>query len=233
MQRAAYFGFSPIFKVAGAKCILACYNMAIPYLMPSLPAEQKAALAFDVKVPVLSASVLLKSGRPFAKLGAASFFSPGRLLHEHFGWGRSFGSHSQPFNPDQPTTMFMIAPPTRAHSGLKPREQYRVARAEMLATPFETYELEIREHLQGLFGETGFNAAEDIVSLTLNRWGHGYSYELNPLFDGPFAAGQLPYEIGRRPFGNVAIANADSAMAPHAIDAIEQAERAVRDILRT
>lgn len=218
-------------KVRAAKCVLACYNMMIPYMMPSLPEEQKAALSYNVKVPVLAASVLLRTGEPFSRLGAASFYSPGRLLHEHFAWCRSFGTHRQEFSPADPAVMYMIAPPIEPHSGLSPREQYRAARADLVNRPFADFEFEIREHLEGLFAGTGFSAARDIIGLTLNRWGHGYSYELNPLFDGPFARGELPFEIARKPAGSVTIANSDAGMAPHAIDAVEQAARAVNELL--
>jgi spermidine dehydrogenase len=126
--------------------------------------------------------------------------------------------------------MYMIAPPTKPHTGLAPRDQYRIAGAKLLTKQFSSFEFEIREHLQGLFEETGFSSANDIVSLTVNRWGHGYSYELNSLYDPAFAAGELPYEVARKPFGSIAIANTDSAMAPHAPDAIEQAARAINEL---
>jgi len=213
-----------------SKCVLACYNMLIPYIAPDLPEAQRAALSYNVKVPLLAASVLLRTGQPFAKLGAGSFYSPGRVLHEQFAWCRSFGNHRQDYNPDDPTVMYMIAPPINPHSGMTPRDQYRAARAELLEKPFEAFEFDIREHLHGLFAGTGFDAARDIVSLTLNRWGHGYSYTPNSLFDGPFKAGELPFEVARKPFGSIAIANSDSAMEAAAIKAIEQAARAVREV---
>ena len=51
-------------SVRGAACILACWNMVIPYLCPELPQKQKEALAYGVKVPLVYTNVLIQ------KLGA-------------------------------------------------------------------------------------------------------------------------------------------------------------------
>ena len=66
----------------------------------------------------------------------------------------------------------------------------------------------------------------------MNRWGHGYSYGRNTLFDLP-ADGPEPYELARAPAGRVAIANADAAWSAFAHSAIDQAHRAVQELLPT
>src|SRR5580704_7898692 len=52
-------------------CILACNNALIPTLLPEIPAEQKEALAYPVKVPLVYTNVLLKKWTAFQKLGVA------------------------------------------------------------------------------------------------------------------------------------------------------------------
>jgi spermidine dehydrogenase len=115
--------------------------------------------------------------------------------------------------------------------GLDQRAQHRAGRAELLAMPFETFELELRRQLQRILGAGGFEAARDILGLTVNRWPHGYAYEYNPLFDPDYAPGEAPHEIGRRRLGRIAIANSDAGAAAYTDSAIDQAHRAVRELL--
>jgi spermidine dehydrogenase len=65
----------------------------------------------------------------------------------------------------------------------------------------------------------------------VNRWPHGYAYEYNSLYDPDWAPGQAPHEIGRRRFGRIAIANSDSGAGAYTNVAIDQAHRAVQDLL--
>jgi spermidine dehydrogenase len=44
---------------------------------------------------------------------------------------------------------------------------------------------------------------------------HGYAYEHNPLCDPDWPKGQSPCEIGRKPFGRIAIANSDADAAAY------------------
>jgi spermidine dehydrogenase len=65
----------------------------------------------------------------------------------------------------------------------------------------------------------------------VNRWPHGYAYEYNPLFDPPYAPGEAPHEVGRARFGRISIANSDAGAAAYTDSAIDQAHRAVRELL--
>ena len=55
-------------KVRGKKCIMACYNMAIPYMCPEMPEKQKEGLAFNVKVPLVYTKVLINNWKAFDEL---------------------------------------------------------------------------------------------------------------------------------------------------------------------
>ena len=65
----------------------------------------------------------------------------------------------------------------------------------------------------------------------MNRWPHGYAYEYNALFDPDWAPGRAPHEVGRARFGRIAIANSDAGAAAYTDSAIDQAHRAVRELL--
>ena len=67
--------------------------------------------------------------------------------------------------------------------------------------------------------------------ITVNRWPHGYAPEFNSLFDPPLPPALRPEVIGRARFGRISIANADSGAAAYTDAAIDQAYRAVHELL--
>jgi len=69
----------------------------------------------------------------------------------------------------------------------------------------------------------GFDSAEDILAITVNRWPHGYAYNYLDLWDPDWPPGEAPHEIARRRFGNIAIANADAGANAYTHVAIDEA----------
>jgi hypothetical protein len=63
-------------RVHARYCVLACYNMMIPYLMPELPDAQKQALALCVKLPLVHTNVAVHNWRAFVNLGIDRIYSP-------------------------------------------------------------------------------------------------------------------------------------------------------------
>jgi spermidine dehydrogenase len=102
---------------------------------------------------------------------------------------------------------------------------------ELLITSFEMFERKIRDQLARTLSGGGFDPARDIMAITVNRWPHGYGYEYNPLFDPEWPAGQQPHILGRKRFGRIAIANSDSGATAYTDVAIDQAHRAVSELL--
>jgi spermidine dehydrogenase len=115
--------------------------------------------------------------------------------------------------------------------GLPRKDQQRLGRADMLATRFEQIELAVREQLARLLGPGDFDPAADILAITVNRWPHGYAYTYDTLGDPDFPDALLPHVVGRQRFGRISIANADAGAAAFTNTAIDQAERAVHDLL--
>jgi hypothetical protein len=60
-----------VYSVRARSCVLACYNMMIPYLCPELPEKQKEALQYLVKTPLVYSSVALTNWMAFRALGVA------------------------------------------------------------------------------------------------------------------------------------------------------------------
>ena len=84
--------------------------------------------------------------------------------------------------------------------------------------------------LNSLLGPGGFDAARDILAITVNRWPHGYARDHVDLEDADWNMEPAPETVGRQRFGNIAIANSDAAADAYTHAAIDQAWRAVNDL---
>ena len=222
-------------KIQAAHCILACYNHTIPYLCPELPGEQRQALSLALKAPLVYTNVLLRNWTALQQLGVRRIGSPG-CYHSSMRLARPIriGDYQSSIKPEDPTVLFMARVPLAP--GLTAQEQWRAGRTELLQTTFETFEREIRDQLGRTLGAGGFDPARDIEAITVNRWPHGYAYgqdmetrEIAWVLD-EVPPGRRPWELGRKPFGRIAIANSDSAADAMTESAIGQASRAVKDL---
>jgi spermidine dehydrogenase len=219
-----------LYTVRAKHCVLACWNMMIPFLCPQLPQRQKDALRYQVKVPLVYTNVALANWRAFKALGVSSIHCPGSYHSSvRLNSVTDIGSYRSPRSPDEPVLVRMVRTPCRP--GLPERDQHRAGRAELLTTSFASFEEKIRDQLGGMLGPGGFDPARDITAITVNRWPHGYAYEYNPLFDPDWPEGEAPHEIGRASFGPIAIANSDAAAAAYTDAAIDQGHRAVEELL--
>jgi spermidine dehydrogenase len=226
----AYARGDKVFTVRTKDCVLASWNMMIPYLCPELPEAQKAALHSLVKTPLVYTTVALRNWTAFKTLGIAGFMAPGGYhSYARLNPAVDIGGVTAERSPDKPILLHMVRTPCRP--GLAEHDQNRAGRAELLATPFETFEREIRAQLGRTLAAGGFDPARDITAITVNRWPHGYSPEFNPLWDPDLPPDQQPNVIGRARFGRIAIANSDSGRAAYTDSAINQAHRAVGELL--
>lgn len=218
-------------SVTGDHCVLACYNGAIPYICPQLPESQKEALRYGVKVPLVMTNVMVENGHAFSKLGVGQVTCPDDpYVVVTVPPPTTTGGHQPPRGPDDPMVVYMLGVPDIDPAGDETsRELLQKARHKVYATTFDTYEQEIRDQLQGLLGEHGFNHETDIKAITVNRWPHGYSYEYMSLDDPEWAEGQAPHEIGRAQFGRISIANSDAEARAYLDAAIDAGWRAVAE----
>ena len=218
------------YRVRARDCVLACYNMIIPYLAPELPETQKKALHQLVKTPLVYTSVAIRNSRAFEKLGVTRIYAPG-CYHTMARLNAivDIGAYRSPRSPDEPNLVWMVKTPCKP--GLSEHEQNRIGRAELLATPFEVFERNIRAQLGRMLGAGGFDPATDITAITVNRWPHGYAPEHNSLWEPELPENQQPQVLGRARFGRIAIANSDSGGGAYTDVAIDQAHRAVEELL--
>jgi spermidine dehydrogenase len=227
----AYVRGGKLYRVWARAAVLACWHSVVPYLCPDLPPRQKTALAYAVKVPLVYTNVFIRRWTAFQKLGVLSIVSPG-LWHTSMSLDDpvSLGTYRASRSPEEPIVLHLSKSP--CHPGLEARTQHRIGRIELLSTPFETIERSIREQLVRTLGNGGFDPASDILGITVNRWPHGYTYQYNSLWD-PFwlDGGEQPCIVARQRFGRIAIANADAAAYAYTDAAIDQAYRAVYELL--
>jgi spermidine dehydrogenase len=226
----AYAQQGKVYSVRGKVVVLACYNTMIPFLCPQLPSKQKQALLYATKVPLIYTTVAINNWKAFQKLGIQEVSCPG-MYHNSVGLNSviDIGDYTSPKSPDEPMLLHMLRTPCKP--GLSARDQQEMGRYELFQTSFEVFERNIREQLARVLGDGGFDPARDIAAITVNRWSHGYAYEYTPLWDPAWPAGQQPCEIGRKRFGRIAIANSDAAAAAYTDQAINQAYRAVNELL--
>jgi spermidine dehydrogenase len=222
-----------VYRVHSKHCVMAGYNAMIPYICPELPAVQQEALAFAIKSPIVYTSVLLRNWRAWKILGMGFFASPGSYYAvSMLDFPVSMGGYSFSANPDEPIIVHMERFAVGDNPDATPREQRLAGRRELFATPYETIERETRRQLAGALVGGGFDPAKDIAGITVNRWGHGYSYRYNPKFDSGYKENEYPHIVGRQRFGRITIANSDAGASANIIAAIDQAHRATQELLK-
>jgi spermidine dehydrogenase len=227
----AYVKDGKLQSVRAGRCILACWHSMIPYLTNEISERQRKAMASAAKVPIVYTNVVLKNWTPFQKAGVNSVYAPGSYFEAiQLDLPVSMGDYKCSRKPEEPIVVHMMKTP--CHPGLTAREQHRAGRIELYGTTFETMERNIRDEMGRALRKGGFDPARDIEAITINRWPHGYAYEYNSLFD-PFwlEGGEQPCVVARQPFGRIAIANADAAAYAYTDAAIDEAYRAVNDLL--
>jgi spermidine dehydrogenase len=216
-------------RVRAPRVVLACNNTMIPYICPEIPAPQKEALAYAERVPLIYTNVAIRNWQSFKKLGVERIDYPtGYFSDAMMDFPVSMGDYRFTSSPDEPCVLHMLRTPCRY--GVPAKDQYRAGRRDMLATPFATYERNIRDQLGRALGPGGFDPAKDILAITVNRWAHGYAYEYPGLWERRWNPDERPNVVARRRFGQITIANSDAGAHAYTDGAIDQAYRAVREL---
>ncbi len=225
----AYVSAGMAHRVAAKHAVLACFHMVIPHIMPELPAEQREALALNVKTPIVYTNVLVRDWRPWVRLGVHDISAP-MSFHSRvkLDFPVSLGGYRHSRDPAAPICLHLVHVAGEANRGLDARTQFRIGQGKLLAMTFADFEDRIRDELDRMLGPGGFASARDIAAITVNRWPHGYGYVANSLYDGDDYERVL--ERARQKCGGVAIANSDAGGDAYAHLAIDQAARAVREL---
>jgi spermidine dehydrogenase len=226
----SYLRRGKAYQVSAHACVMACWNMFIPYLVPQLPAKQKEALAYGIKRPIVYTSVAIRNWTSFQKLGI-SYVSTPTMYHTEVSLMEavSLGDLQCAQTPDDPIVLHLERTPCAPGRSMK--EQHVMGRLDLFNTPFETFERNIRDQLGRILGPGGFDPARDIVAISVNRWPHGYAYSYNSLED-PIEwvytdTPDRPCVAASHPFGCITIANSDAQASSHTDAAMLAAYEAV------
>jgi spermidine dehydrogenase len=218
-------------RVAAKHAILACFHMMIPYLMPELPQAQREALALNVKTPLVYTNVVTRNWQSWRALKVSDIAAPMSFFnHAALDFPVDLGGYRHPRDPAEPIVVHLVHVPGAPNSGLDARAQFHIGQAKLLGMTFADFETRIRDQLDRMLGAGGFVSGRDIAAITVNRWPHGYGYVANSLFDSDDYDDRV-VKLARQPFGRVAIANSDAGGDAYAHLAINEAARAVREVL--
>jgi spermidine dehydrogenase len=227
----AYVRAGVLRRVEARHVVLACFHMMIPYIVPELPEAQRAALSQNVKAPLVYTNVLVRNWRAFANLKVNWISAPMSFHHQvALDFPVSLGGYRHPRKPEEPMVLHLGHVPGAPNMGLDARAQFRAGRGKLFTMTFADFESKIRDELDRMLGAGGFSSARDIAAITVNRWSHGYSYVANSLYD-PDDYDETVLKRARQAFGRVAIANTDAGGDAWVHYAIDQADRAVKELL--
>ncbi len=216
--------------VRAGHVILACWHRVIPYLTDELDETQIAALNDQQKVPLIYTNVQLRNWKALDELKIDGVRARGNFWSGfEIDFPVSMGDYRFADTPDDPVILHLSK--VLVEPGLPSREQALSGKRQLVSLSFEEMERSIRDLLARALAGTSFDPAADIEGITCNRWSHGYAYEYMRPWDGFWPDGPLPIDTARQPWGRIAIANSDSGAYAYAHSAIDQAVRAVRDLI--
>jgi len=142
----------------------------------------------------------------------------------------SLGQYRFPSSPAEPASSSCYE--LLASRGLPQRDQNRAGRAELLQTPFFEIRAKNPRPIGPHAGGSGFDPARTSKA-SPSTLGPGYAFTPNSLFDPDWKGEEKPWVVGRKPFGKIAIANSDAGANAYTNEAIDQAWRAVSELLHS
>ena len=185
----------------------------------------------SVKAPLVYVKVAVRNWEPWVKAGVHEVTNPmGFYSRIKLDYPVSLGDYRFARTPREPIGLHLVHVPTPGLTGADQRAAWRTGRAILYATSYQEFEKRLIDELTRILGHAGFNAQRDIAAISVYRWGHGYASGSNSLYDKDLEPPQT--EIAHQRFGNIAIANSDAGGDAYAHVAIDEAHRAVDELLR-
>ena len=201
--------------------------MMLPYVVRDLPKPQSDALASGVKAPLVYVKIAVRNWQSWVKAGVHEVTNAkGFYARLKLDYPVSLGEYRFGRTPQEPIVLHLVHVPTPAGASDQ-RAAWRAGRRALQETSFAQFETRAYDELGRVLGKS-FDAKRDVAAISVYRWGHGYAYGFNSLFDNET---DPPLDqVARQPLGNIAIANSDAAMSAYAHAAIDEAARAVGEL---
>ena len=227
--RVTYTRNGEVHQLRAKAVVMASGGWVNRHVLQDLPDRHRVAYESFSHSPVLVANVALTNWRFLERLGvAAAIWSGGFGFSCNIRRPMIVGGKSQPLHPDEPIVMTFYAPIFKP--GLGRKDQGVVGRAELLGTSFADYERQIREQMVAMFADGGFDAANDIAGIILNRWGHAY-VNPGPGFMFGTDSAPAPPDVIREPIGRIAIGHSELRGHQNWTGAAGEGRRAVEALL--
>ena len=218
-------------RVSAAHAVYAGYSAMFPYICPDLGTSQRQALANQVRAPLVYVNVAVRNWRPWVERGVHYVNNPaGFYSNLKLDYPVSLGDYRCPTRPEEPMILHLVHVPWPDGPVKDLRSAWRAGRAQVYARTFADFEGRVRDELTRIVGPGGFDADRDIAAITVNRWGHGYAYDMNTLYDNSGAA-EREMKASIAPLGRIHFAGTDAAWMAYAHEAIDSAHRAAGEIV--
>jgi spermidine dehydrogenase len=217
-------------RISADHAVYAGYAAMLPYICPELADSHRQAVAAQVKAPLVYVTIAVRNWRAWVQRGIHNVCNPAGFYSQiKLDYPVSLGDYHCPTSPDEPMLLHLVHVPFPEGPVTDLRAAHRVARAMLYARSFAEFEDRARDELTRILGPGGFDADRDIAAITVNRWGHGYAVDANPLFDDERAAVRGMTQ-SREPVGRIHFAGTDFAWEAFAHRAIDTAHAAARAI---
>jgi spermidine dehydrogenase len=187
------------------------------HIVTDLPQEQEEAYDKFHYSAYMVANVWINNSRALDKLNfgySGGIWNPRIANYVTIADGITEEGNDPNRDPERPNCITLWCPqlPDPEFEG-DYEEQTKRARAKLNSTSFEDFEILIRQELLDVFGDAGFDPAEDIEGIAINRWGHaevicypGFAFGSGNS-DAP-TPGVPIYDAGQ-PFGRITFAHTD------------------------
>lgn len=217
-------------RISAGHAVYAGYSSMLPYICPELGAAHRNAVADQVRAPLVYVNVALRNWRAWAARGIHTVNNPGGFYSQlKLDFPVSLGEYRCATRPDEPMILHLVHVPFPEGPVKDLRGAFRAARAMLYTRSFAEFESNARDELTRIVGPGGFDAERDIAAITVNRWGHGYSYNPNPLYDD-MTRSDHEVAASAAPVGRIHFAGSDIAWDAYAHKAIDTGYKAAQEI---
>ena len=217
-------------RVSAAHAVYAGYSAMLPYICADLGSDQRKAVSDQVRAPLVYVNVAVRNWRAWVNRGVHYVNNPaGFYSNLKLDYPVTLADYRCPMRPEEPMLLHLLHVPWPEGAVKDLRSAWRAGRAQVYALRFEDFEAKLRDELTRIVGPGGFDADRDIAAITVNRWGHGYAYDVNTLYDDS-AAAEREIKASIAPLGRIHFAGTDAAWMAYAHRAIDSAHRAAGEI---
>ncbi|MEM9182816.1 MAG: FAD/NAD(P)-binding protein [Pseudomonadota bacterium] len=227
-----YLKDGKMYRVIADKVVMAGQQHMNKRVVSDLPPSYTQAMDQFIHSPMLVINVALRNWKFMDKLGVASV----RWFGSDMGWFTTLrrqmildGEEPMPLDPEKPTVLTMYN--SFCMPGMPAKEQTVAARMQLFAMPYAQIEQQIIDQFTKMFGPGGFDAERDIAGITVNRQGHAYLVTTPGFFFGKDGK-PAPSDVIRQPHGRIAFAHAELKGYQMWEGAVDEAERAVGQLLK-